>query len=220
MMRFVGMAALVASVGLVGTAQAAIVTFTYTGEVLSGVDGGGLFGTAGANLTGLAYSTTYAFDDTYAKTDSGSVKAVGGIENGQPNPLIYGETTINGISQKLTNGDYLAGYGVNYTLGKYNNLYYFGTFSSLAAVAGVGDNIHNACFTAPSPMPHFGVCENHADGYFRTGGTELFLSTDFVASSQPFKLGTSYVPEPATWAMMIMGFGLVGGALRRRALYA
>jgi hypothetical protein len=25
------------------------------------------------------------------------------------------------------------------------------------------------------------------------------------------------VPEPATWAMMIGGFGLVGGALRRRA---
>ncbi|MBS3962622.1 MAG: PEPxxWA-CTERM sorting domain-containing protein [Sandarakinorhabdus sp.] len=24
------------------------------------------------------------------------------------------------------------------------------------------------------------------------------------------------VPEPATWAMMIAGFGLVGGALRRR----
>jgi hypothetical protein len=24
------------------------------------------------------------------------------------------------------------------------------------------------------------------------------------------------VPEPATWAMMIAGFGLVGGAMRRR----
>jgi hypothetical protein len=27
---------------------------------------------------------------------------------------------------------------------------------------------------------------------------------------------TSAVPEPATWAMMILGFGLVGGAMRRR----
>ncbi|MEO9470373.1 PEPxxWA-CTERM sorting domain-containing protein [Parasphingorhabdus sp.] len=27
---------------------------------------------------------------------------------------------------------------------------------------------------------------------------------------------TSSVPEPATWAMMILGFGLVGGAMRRR----
>ena len=28
---------------------------------------------------------------------------------------------------------------------------------------------------------------------------------------------TAAVPEPATWAMMIVGFGLVGGVLRRRA---
>ncbi|MBU0801782.1 MAG: choice-of-anchor C family protein [Alphaproteobacteria bacterium] len=27
---------------------------------------------------------------------------------------------------------------------------------------------------------------------------------------------TAAVPEPATWAMMILGFGLVGGAMRRR----
>jgi hypothetical protein len=26
----------------------------------------------------------------------------------------------------------------------------------------------------------------------------------------------SGVPEPTTWAMMIVGFGLAGGALRRR----
>jgi len=28
---------------------------------------------------------------------------------------------------------------------------------------------------------------------------------------------TGAVPEPATWAMMIAGFGLVGGAMRRRS---
>jgi hypothetical protein len=28
--------------------------------------------------------------------------------------------------------------------------------------------------------------------------------------------GLSAVPEPATWAMMILGFGLVGGVMRRR----
>jgi hypothetical protein len=29
-------------------------------------------------------------------------------------------------------------------------------------------------------------------------------------------LGTGAIPEPASWAMMLTGFGLVGGALRRR----
>jgi len=36
-------------------------------------------------------------------------------------------------------------------------------------------------------------------------------------SAQAFQLaGLASVPEPATWAMMIGGFGLVGGAMRRR----
>jgi hypothetical protein len=29
---------------------------------------------------------------------------------------------------------------------------------------------------------------------------------------------TSAVPEPASWAMMLAGFGLVGGAVRRRSM--
>lgn len=32
-----------------------------------------------------------------------------------------------------------------------------------------------------------------------------------------FLIRVTAVPEPATWAMMIAGFGLVGGAMRRRA---
>jgi hypothetical protein len=30
----------------------------------------------------------------------------------------------------------------------------------------------------------------------------------------------SVAPEPATWAMMIVGFGFAGAALRRRRLWA
>lgn len=65
-------------------------------------------------------------------------------------------------------------------------------------------------------------------------GTQLYTGSE---SSPTFKLGsfnltaftnpsvtgtltisnpTSGVPEPATWAMMLLGFGAVGGAMRRR----
>jgi hypothetical protein len=41
----------------------------------------------------------------------------------------------------------------------------------------------------------------------------------FDNQSQVFLLGNAAgggVPEPATWAMMILGFGMIGAALRRR----
>jgi hypothetical protein len=50
-----------------------------------------------------------------------------------------------------------------------------------------------------------------------------------AAQSRPFTVGGSiipgnyvppFVPEPSTWAMLIAGFGLVGAAMRRRAITA
>lgn len=68
-------------------------------------------------------------------------------------------------------------------------------------------------------------------GFTQFGGTDLF---SFVNGQPVFNLGTftfsgivagtstlrisqvaAAVPEPATWAMMLVAFGLVGGALRR-----
>jgi choice-of-anchor C domain-containing protein len=51
--------------------------------------------------------------------------------------------------------------------------------------------------------------------------TTLRFSADPATSQQFFGLALdnvsiAAVPEPATWAMMIMGFGLIGGALRSR----
>jgi hypothetical protein len=55
-------------------------------------------------------------------------------------------------------------------------------------------------------------------------GTGTFRLTNFqpTGANTPFTIDgsvariTTAVPEPATWAMMIAGFGLVGGTLRRR----
>ena len=35
-------------------------------------------------------------------------------------------------------------------------------------------------------------------------------------SARPAPIAVTAVPEPATWALMILGFGLSGGALRAR----
>ncbi len=57
-----------------------------------------------------------------------------------------------------------------------------------------------------SDAPHY---QDEGDGYYSHGnGTWTRGGGD----------ATSAVPETATWAMMIAGFGLVGGAMRRRTI--
>ena len=53
---------------------------------------------------------------------------------------------------------------------------------------------------------------------YRSDGA-LITSITFESSQNAFEwdnIASGAIPEPTTWAMMIGGFGLVGGALRRR----
>ena len=49
------------------------------------------------------------------------------------------------------------------------------------------------------------------------GGTANQTGYDNITFGSDTPGGGGAVPEPATWAMMILGFGLVGASLRRRA---
>jgi hypothetical protein len=69
-----------------------------------------------------------------------------------------------------------------------------------------------------------GSWESAARGGY-AGGGEIFLNTrispDFQQTGadlgfRTFMAPSPAVPEPATWAMMVMGFGLVGAGLRHR----
>lgn len=67
---------------------------------------------------------------------------------------------------------------------------------------------------------------NGGVSYFGIVDTTSFTSVSIVNTSQPgqsdawgiddISYNTSLVPEPAAWAMLVMGFGLVGATLRRR----
>jgi hypothetical protein len=48
------------------------------------------------------------------------------------------------------------------------------------------------------------------------GSTEYFGSAQVDASGTLVSLAFSVVPEPVPWAMMLVGFGLAGAAIRRK----
>lgn len=77
--------------------------------------------------------------------------------------------------------------------------------------------------TAPPPFTSASFSYHAAQHYSeqRIYGRPDYLTAEAFESDGPITLGFVFgqltpVPEPTTWAMMIAGFGIVGGAMRRR----
>ena len=76
-------------------------------------------------------------------------------------------------------------------------------------------------FLSTGSTAYYGCCELSGDEWvpyeeMHYRSSMLFPSIDFVAGDAPITVTISFapVPEPATWAMMIIGFGAVGSAIR------
>ncbi len=60
---------------------------------------------------------------------------------------------------------------------------------------------------------------NVFEAKYYTGTSEQFLAVDnapIFANPVTFSISQAGVPEPASWAMLVGGFGLIGGTLRGR----
>jgi len=66
---------------------------------------------------------------------------------------------------------------------------------------------------------NFDASDNVGALVFRSNGVAFEFDSLGVSShlGGPGEHSTAAVPEPASWAMMVGGFGLVGGAMRRRS---
>ena len=79
--------------------------------------------------------------------------------------------------------------------------------------------------TLVTPVTAFTI--NGSDGdfgrYVGSGFNEFLLSAELAGVGTSFRgtltqtITVTGVPEPATWALLIAGFGLTGAALRRRS---
>jgi hypothetical protein len=90
----------------------------------------------------------------------------------------------------------------------------------LAEIDGTVFNTQLKTLSDPSTSYYFWSPDNWGGNGFTASG-KVQISTNLPGGSSSevfFKLGdyTSAVPEPATWAMLILGFGAVGAVARRR----
>lgn len=127
--------------------------------------------------------------------------------NGVQNSLtLLGKTALSSISVFIGSLD---AYNTIQLLGASGNV--LGTYTGTDMAGGstipfpgntLADNNRRVTFTGTQDTTYYGA------KFYNTGQNSAF-EFDNVSL-------TAAVPEPATWAMMILGFGLVGSAMRRR----
>jgi hypothetical protein len=103
----------------------------------------------------------------------------------------------------------------------------FGAFSyaidCTSCAPGINSTLTSLSFTATANVGALTLASLSPNLF---SGQQIYFASDLVSTKAGFigntgNVGatlqpTSAVPEPATWAMFIGGFGLVGGAMRRR----
>ena len=164
----------------------------YTGSGSTNIDGAALSGGHGDLTDGVILTDSYIYHENLA----GTGPYVGWLFGGTRNPVITfyfaGSPTITGITVWAENT---------------------GTGGVYAPARILIDGIDTA-FTPPS-----GVGAISFAGLNLTGGSHT-LELDQQSGAWEFVSEVTFeggaVPEPATWAMLISGFGLAGAVLRRR----
>ena len=204
--------ALLSSLAASSVAQADIVTVTYEG-VISDINDNGrnLFG--GGSLTGDNVTVTYVFN---TKKGAFSLSAnaesyTGGSLFGNTSPARSATITINGDSVKIGGAEY-------------GSLAETSDASSSYQYAEADESakryVYSFVNAAPGALPasltsaySYDVqASDNAFGYFQIGATS--------ASFAPTSVFATATPEPATWAMLLLGFaglGFVGARARRAA---
>jgi hypothetical protein len=177
------------------------------------------FGTAPSLLTNVS-----DFTSGMTRTTSGGLGVNGGAQNATIDTntasreaiLVSGSRTLR-LSGMLLNtlnaSDTLQVYGVNQNSGALEAIGFGGTIRTGLAGAASFVNINSTTtdltLNSLSPVYTQFVFTTRLDGL--TGTTR-----------QDYRIGTLTfaVPEPQSWALMIIGFGLVGIAARRRKVVA
>jgi hypothetical protein len=222
------------AVAYASSSDAAIVVIKVTGDVLSGRDysdvydyGGSLQQPFDLTGTGSTFEAIFLFDTTISPGSGSDVG--GGDEYGDATPTYGGTFRINDGPVQFTRGSY---YGALAAFDYLGSTDFYVTAQDRTEDGAGGSHASYLSFDFRKP------------GGFPNGLDEAF-DFDITAADQPYGIffiqdrlndtvtkqadailrpthitktvsGVAAVPEPATWAMMLFGFGGIGATLRRR----
>jgi probable HAF family extracellular repeat protein len=109
--------------------------------------------------------------------------------------------------------------------GEYSSAYGINDAGQVVGFSGAATDYRAFLWAADSGMIDLNDLIDAASGWALDSASGINASGQIVGSgtiggqTHAFLLTPiSGGPEPATWAMMIVGFGMVGGAMRRRAM--
>ena len=162
------------------------VQLTFSQAVTLGSISRYAFGTYNSNLNGIV------FDDDFSYGKGGSVS----------NNLALSSTAFAAL--------------INHNVGtagqcSHTQGYCFDASSLTAANAASAATASTTWYVAASLFASYGG-DGNVDA-FKLAGITAYVTP---AAAPPPPHQTSAVPEPASWAMMVMGFGAAGSAMRRR----
>ncbi len=228
MNQFRLLAAAVAAAGLLAAMPAAAVVkiAKYTGTVAHGYDQTGVFGAPNTDLTGYSWVATYTYDRAlggYQFTDGVSYdNSYGGAGYGiAGSPVLSSTITINGVTKVLPGA--WAGYVYTATAPYVQHFNKDFLDDGITYISNYNDNFSYIAGAPASLDQNFGpVASASSYGYTQwqtfdyTTGTYTEYAYARMSTDAVYSVGNA-VPEPASWALMIAGFGMVGGAMRRTA---
>lgn|GEM_PF-1136991 len=221
--RFIALVAAAFVALLSSAAHAVILEATYTGTISQGFDQPGLFGVANKDLAGDAYTARYVFNTALGHhyNDSTQDYVAGGtytaVDYGPISPFLSATLTIGGVTRSFAT----PGNGTAFTSATYSEVIETVCDSNCAD----GNYIRNSQSPTAAPvlitdlMP-FTFGPNAGDfALARSGNCGL---TDQSPCAWGFFDGSGTVqialaaPEPAGWAAMLAGLGVLGAGLRAR----
>ncbi|MBU1374617.1 MAG: PEPxxWA-CTERM sorting domain-containing protein [Alphaproteobacteria bacterium] len=207
-------------------AAAAKFTVTYTGTIDAASDGFGLFSDEGSLLEGQGFTAVLTYDDSLTALKSQSATkgiAYGGAFAGNPS-IGSGVLTIGGTSVSV-GGDNAStvrhfknlppdGFGTPPFLIKHE----LNDFLGYSLVFELSSQIVDFVNTDYAAAQDFELTPDvlGAGRFVRSGAddTDLHFAVSRLSIAP---VQDSPAPEPATWAMMLLGFAGVGSIARRRS---